>query len=263
MYGAIIGDICGSIYEFNNFKTDNPGEIQLIDPRCFFTDDTVLTCAIMDAVLSKWNYKKALYRWANKYPKRGYGQGFALWYTSFLPKPYNSFGNGSAMRVSSIGWAFDTIEETLAEAKRSAEVTHNHPEGIKGAQAVAAAIFLARHGRSKESIKKCIEDTFGYNLHRTLKDIRPQYTFSGSCQGTVPEAIIAFLESNDFTGAIQNAISLGGDADTLACITGSIAEAYYKDIPVELKEFAEQNLGREMINLVHKFYNMYYRNYIP
>ena len=259
MYGAIIGDICGSIYEFNNFKTDSPGEIQLIDPRCFFTDDTVLTCAVMEALLLKRNYKKAVYDWANKYPKRGYGHRFILWYTSFFPKPYNSWGNGSAMRVSPIGWAFDTIEEILAEAKRSSEITHNHPEGIKGAQATAAAIFLARQGKSKEIIKKCIEDTFGYNLHRTLKDIRPEYKFNESCQETVPEAIVAFLESEDFTGAIQNAISLGGDADTLACITGSIAEAYYKNIPEELLEFANRLLSREMRDLLEKFYKRFMR----
>ena len=259
MYGAIIGDICGSIYEFNNFRTDNPDEIQLIDPRCFFTDDTVLTCAIMDALLSNRNYKKAVYRWANKYPKRGYGHRFVLWYTSFFPKPYNSFGNGAAMRASSIGWAFDTIEETMAEAKRSAEITHNHPEGIKGAQATAIAIFLARQGKGKEIIKKCIEDTFGYNLDRTLKNIRPLYVFNESCQGTVPEAIIAFLESEDFTSAIQNAISLGGDSDTLACITGGIAEAYYKNIPEELIEFANRILSQEIRDLLEKFYKQFRR----
>ena len=257
MYGAIIGDICGSIYEFNNFKTDNPEKIQILDPRCFFTDDTVLTCAIIDAVLSKRDYKKAVYSWAKKYPKRGYGTRFIQWFTSLSPTPYNSWGNGSAMRVGGIGWAFETIEETLIEAKRSAEITHNHPEGIKGAQATAAAIFLARGGKTKEVIKKCIEDSFGYNLRRTLREIRPNYSFDESCQRTVPEAIVAFLESNDFTGAIQNAISLGGDADTLACITGGIAEAFYKEIPDELIKFAKQKLPRKMLDLLEKFYGKY------
>ena len=257
MYGAIIGDICGSIYEYEKFKTDNPGEIPLIDSRCFYTDDTVLTCATIDALLKKRNYKKAAYRWANDYPGRGYGKKFVLWCTSLFPRPYNSFGNGSAMRVSGIGWAFETIEETLSEAKRSSEITHNHPEGIKGAEATAAAIFLAREGNNKEIIKKCIEDTFGYNLQRTLKDIRPNYTYDLSCQGTVPEAIIAFLESNDFTGAIQNAISLGGDSDTLACITGGIAEAYYKKIPEELITFANRALCKDMVKLLEKFYQEY------
>ena len=257
MYGAIIGDICGSIYEFDNFKTENPGEVPIPDPRCYFTDDSVLTCAVMDAILSDRNYEEAVFRWANKYPKRGYGGRFVRWFTSADPKPYNSWGNGSAMRVSAVGWAFDTIGETLAEAKRSAEITHNHPEGIKGAQATAAAIFLARQGSSKETIKKYIEDTFGYNLQRTLKEIRPKYVFNESCQGTVPEAIITFLESEGFTGAIQNAISLGGDSDTLACITGGIAEAYYKKIPDELLEYADSLLSREMVDLLNRFYERY------
>jgi len=261
MYGAIIGDICGSIYEYKNFKADNPSDIPIPGQGCFFTDDSVLTCAVIDALLSRRNYKKAVYHWANKYPKRGYGQRFVSWHTSLFPKPYNSYGNGSAMRVSAIGWAFDSIEETLAEAKCSAEITHNHPEGIKGAQATAAAVFLAREGKSKEVIKKCIEDTFGYNLQRTLENIRPKYVFDESCQGTVPEAIIAFLESDDYTGAIQNAISLGGDADTLACITGGIAEAYYKKIPADLIEFADKTLSTEMVELLGKFYQLYSKSY--
>ena len=254
MYGAIIGDICGSSFEFKNFKTDNPSEIPLPAPNSDFTDDTVLTCAIIDALLKKRNYKKAVYRWANKYPKRGYGQGFAVWHTSFFPKPYNSCGNGSAMRVSAIGWVFETIEETLAEAKKSAEITHNHPEGIKGAQAVASAIFLARNGKNREIIKNYIENTFNYNLQRTLKEIRPVYQFDATCQGSVPEAIIAFLESEDYISAIQNALSIGGDSDTIACITGGIAEAYYKKIPAELISFAKGVLSKEMAALLEKFY---------
>lgn len=254
MYGAIIGDICGSIYEFHNCKTENPSEIKLIDPHCFFTDDTVLTCAIIDALLSKRDYQKAVYRWANKYPNRGYGGKFIVWHTSLFPKPYNSWGNGSAMRVSAIGWAFNTIEETLEEAKRSAEITHNHPEGIKGAQATAAAIFLARQGKSKDIIKKCIKDTFGYDLSRTLNEIRPNYEFDESCQGTVPESLIAFLESDDFPDAIKKAISLGGDTDTLACITGSIAEAFYRKIPEDLLNFAKKIITKGMVELLDKFY---------
>lgn len=254
MYGAIIGDICGSIYEFHNLKVYDPKKIPLIDERCFFTDDTVCTCAIIDALLSNKNYKKAVYRWANKYPKRGYGHRFALWYTSLFPRPYNSWGNGSAMRVSGIGWEFGTIDETLEEAKRSARITHNHPEGIKGAQATAAAIFLARNGQSKDTIKMFIEDTFGYNLHRSLAEIRPHYEFDETCQGSVPEAIIAFLESEDYTTTIQNAISIGGDTDTIACIAGGIAEAYYKHIPNELLDFAKQKLSEEMVELLDRFY---------
>jgi ADP-ribosylglycohydrolase len=211
----------------------------------------------MDTLLAKRNYKKTVYRWANKYPKRGYGVKFVIWKTSIFPKPYNSFGNGSAMRASAVGWAFDSIEETLAEAKRSAEITHNHPEGIKGAQAVAAAIFLARLGKSKDEIRKYIADTFRYNLDRTLNDIRPGYKFNESCQGTVPEAIIAFLESDDYTTSIQNAISLGGDSDTLACITGGIAEAFYRKIPNELIQLTNQKLTQEIVELLDRFYERF------
>ena len=256
MYGAIIGDICGSIYEFENFKTDNPAEIPIPPPRGFFTDDTVLTCAVMEALMTDRDYKRAVYAWANKYPDSGYGGRFCSWFRSSDPKPYNSWGNGSAMRVSAVGWAFDTIEETLAEAKRTSEITHNHPEGIKGAEATAVAVFLARKGETRETIKSYIEKTFGYNLHRTLNNIRPKYSFDESCQRTVPEAIIAFLESENFTGSIQNAISLGGDADTLACITGGIAEAFYREIPKNLIEFAKKKLTVEMVELLGRFYGI-------
>jgi len=259
MYGAIIGDICGSIYEFINYKTDHPEQIDLLNPNGFFTDDSVLTFAVMDALLTDRDYRQKVYTWANKYPDSGYGGRFCSWFRSKNPEPYNSWGNGSAMRVCPVGWAFETVEETLAEAKRSAEITHNHPEGIKGAQATALAIFLARNGKSKDVIKKCIEDTFGYNLDRTLAGIRPSYKFNESCQETVPEAIIAFLESNDFSGAIQNAISLGGDADTLACISGGIAEAYYRGIPVKLIEFASRKLTNKMVELMVNFYARYYQ----
>ena len=258
MYGAITGDICGSIYEFENFKTDNPAEIPIPDEHCFFTDDTVLTCAIMDALMIDRDYKRTVYAWANKYPNCGYGGRFQAWFRSHNPEPYNSWGNGSAMRVSPVGWAFNIIEETLAEARNSADITHSHPEGIKGAQATAAAVFLARQGESKKKIKSYIEKTFGYNLNRTLKDIRPNYKFDESCQGTVPEAIIAFLESDDFTGAIQNAISIGGDSDTLACITGGIAEAYYKRIPGGLFNFARRKMTDEMVEVVTGFYARFY-----
>ena len=226
MYGAIIGDICGSVYKPNNFKTYNPSEILIPNPRGFFTSNTVLTCVVIDALLSERNYKEALYR-----------------------------DNGAAAQVSPVGWAFDTIEETLTEAKRFAEITHNHPEGIKSAQATAAAVFLARNKERKDTIKKYIEDTFGYNLHRTLKDIRPQYALDESCQGAAPEAIIAFLESDDYTGAIQYAISLCGDSTTLACIAGGIAEAYYSQIPDELLEYANNILPAKMKELLKKFYD--------
>jgi ADP-ribosylglycohydrolase len=252
-YGAVVGDICGSIYQWNNRKTDKPSEIELINSKCYFTDDTVLTAAVADAARTDWDYQRAIYAWANRYSDLEYGTNFFNWFHSDNLKPYQSYGNGSAMRVSYIGWAFttDTVSphtNGLAEmfleeeARASAEVTHNHPEGIKGAQAVATAIFLARKNESKDKIKQFIQSKFEYDLNRTLDEIRPTYRFDVTCQGSVPQAIIAFLESHDFVSAIQNAISIGGDSDTIACITGSIAEAYYKEIPQELKDFAKSKL---------------------
>jgi len=266
MMGAIIGDICGSIYEFDNRKTDQPETIELINSECFYTDDTVLTAAVAEAVFSDGNYEKSILKWARAYPKESYGYSFRAWFLSDYPQPYNSYGNGSAMRVSSIGWAFDTLEETLLEAEKSAACTHNHMEGKKGAKATAAAIFLARSGKTKLEIKNFIESEYGYNLSRSLAEIRPLYTFDETCQGTVPQAITAFLESNDFTHAIQCAISIGGDSDTLAAITGGIAEAFYSrtekkfriypGIPVELKEFADSKMNTDILSVIHKYYHV-------
>jgi ADP-ribosylglycohydrolase len=242
----------GSIYEFNNHKSV---DFELFDPRCEFTDDSIVTVAVakwlvIDKQHTLEKLEECLVDFGKRYPNPmgGYGGGYVRWL--FHPehlnvyrdkntdgslktgrRPYNSWGNGSAMRVSAVGWAFDTLEETLEIAKRSAEITHNHPEGIKGAQATAAAIFLGRTGKSKQEIKDYISKTFGYDLNRTCDEIRSTYSFDGSCQGTVPEAIIAFLESNDFESAIRLGVSLGGDTDTLVCITGGIAEAFYKEIP--------------------------------
>jgi len=244
--GAAIGDICGSIYESANRKTDKPEEIDLLDARCFITDDTAMTAAIADAARTDKDYQKALFTWANRYPDLGYAGLFWQWFHSSDPKPYNSWGNGSAMRVSPIGWLFDDEETVLAEAKRSAEPTHNHPEGIKGAQSVALAIFLLRTGATKEQIKERIEKDFGYDLSKTLAEIRPTYEFDVSCQGSVPVAFIAFLESHDFVSTIQNALSVGGDSDTLAAIAGSIAEAHYKNIPTEVQEFACAKLPHDI-----------------
>ena len=247
--GAVIGDTVGSIYEFNNHKSV---DFELFDPRCKFTDDSIVTVAVakwlvIDKEHTLENLEECLVDFGTRYPNPmgGYGGGYVRWL--FYPRelktygevitsksgrhPYNSWGNGSAMRVSAVGWAFDTLEETLEIAQRSAEITHNHPEGIKGAQATAAAIFLGRTGKSKQEIKDYISKTFGYDLNRTCDEIRSTYSFDGSCQGTVPEAIIAFLESNDFESAIRLGVSLGGDTDTLVCITGGIAEAFYKEIP--------------------------------
>lgn len=228
MLGAIAGDIIGSVYEHRPVKTT---EFPLFVAGCRFTDDTVLTVAVADCLLHGKGYAQKFEDYYYRYPNAGFGGGFHAWASSHDHKPYNSWGNGSAMRVSPVGWAFDDLQQVLDEATKSAEVTHNHPEGIKGAQATAAAIFLARTGSTKADIKRKIESTFGYDLSRTLDEIRPAYSFDISCQGTVPQAITAFLESAGYEDAVRKAISLGGDSDTLACITGGIAEAFYKSVP--------------------------------
>lgn len=226
MLGAIAGDIVGSVYEFNNYRGK---DFSLLQTASTFTDDTILTVAVADALLTGVDYVTAFKQYYQRYPNPcgSYGARFAQWAASAKPEPYNSWGNGSAMRVSPIGFALDTLEAVLHEAERSAAVTHNHPEGIKGAQATATAIFLARQGASKGDIKTHVETIFGYDLSRKLDDIRPVYRFNESCQETVPEALIAFLESEDFEDALRNAVSLGGDSDTLTCITGGVAEAFY------------------------------------
>lgn len=231
MIGAIAGDIIGSIYEFENIKTL---EFPLFQKNCFFTDDTVLTIALADALLHKKNYADMMKEYYWRYPNAGYGGSFIKWAKASKPEPYNSWGNGAAMRISPVAWAFDTIEEVLEQAAHYTAITHNHTEGIKGAQATAAAIYLARTGSSKGEIKKYVEETFGSELTKTCDEIRPAYQFDVSCQGTVPPAITAFLESTDFEGAVRLAVSLGGDTDTLACITGSIAEAYYGGVPSDI-----------------------------
>lgn len=249
MIGAITGDIVGSIYEWNNIKTT---EFPLFGEGCFFTDDTVMTIAVADWLMHGGNLESILKTYGKKYPNVGYGGMFKNWLQSENPKPYNSWGNGSAMRVSPVGWLFDTLEETVNVARQTAEITHNHPEGIKGAQAVALCIFLARNGKSKESIKDSIQMLFEYDLERTCDEIRPDYLFNESCQGTVPEAVIAFLESDNYESAIRLAISLGGDSDTLACITGGIAEAFY-GIPPWIKKEALNRLTDELRDVVLEF----------
>jgi ADP-ribosylglycohydrolase len=248
--GAIAGDIIGDIYEFDNIKTV---EFDLFDEDSDFTDDSVLTLATMDTLLKQKDYTENYQEFGRNYPDRGYGGTFYDWIYSDDPEPYNSWGNGSAMRVSPVGWYANSIDEALSEAKKSAEVTHNHPEGIKGAQATAAAVYMARTGKSKDEIKKFVVDTFGYDLDRKLDDIRPGYDFDVSCQGSVPEAIIAFLESTDFESAIRLAISVGGDSDTIACITGGIAEAFYKDVPDKIVENVLEILPPELVKIVEDF----------
>jgi ADP-ribosylglycohydrolase len=253
--GAIAGDIIGSSYEFNNVKSL---DFELFPKGTYFTDDSVLTVATMDVLLNQTGYTETYQYYGEVYPHRGYGERFKSWIYSDKPEPYNSWGNGSAMRVSPIGWYCNTIDDVLTEAKKSAEVTHNHIEGIKGAQAVASAVYLARSGKKKEEIKRFITDTFAYDLDRTIDEIRPAYTFDVSCQGSVPEAIIAFLESTDFENAIRLAVSIGGDSDTIASITGGIAEAYYKTIPVHIAQMVTIILGPDlMIDTVIPFSRKY------
>jgi len=250
LLGAIAGDIIGSVYEFNN---THRYDFEFFTPQSDFTDDTILTVAVADCILHGKDYARTIWEYGNRYPDRGYGIRFLNWLGSKDLKPYNSFGNGSAMRVSPIGFAFDTLEETLAEARRSAEVTHNHPEGIKGAQAVAAAIFLARRGETKLQITEYASSTFGYNLSRTLDEIRPNYGFDETCQGSVPEAIIAFLESNDYEDALRKAVPLGGDSDTIACITGGIAHAFYGGVPENIVEEVRNRLDPGLLRIVDEF----------
>ena len=248
MYGAILGDMIGSPYEFDRGAKIKAFPLFIETSR--FTDDTVMTVAVADALLYAGidaEEKKictavvsSMQHWGEKYPNAGYGGKFREWLKEKVPKPYGSFGNGSAMRVSPVGWLYDSIERTREVARWTAEVTHNHPEGIKGAESVASAIYLARTGESKETIQKYIEEEFGYNLTRTLKEIRPAYRMDVTCQGSVPEAMIAFLESTDFEDAVRNAVSIGGDTDTTACIAGSIAEAYYGLTPTLEKECLER-----------------------
>jgi ADP-ribosylglycohydrolase len=251
MKGAITGDIIGSHYEFQPCKEKS---FLLFGDYYYYTDDTVLTLAIADAIINKESYEKCLLKWSRKYPDQSWGDRYNAWFRSDTQEPYNSFGNGSAMRVSPVGWAFNTLEETLLEAKKSAEVTHNHPEGVKGAQSVASAIFMARNKFSKQEIKDYVEKTFKYDLSRKYVEIQPNYTMDGSCQGSVPEAIICFLESTDFEDSVRNAIALGGDADTQACIAGSIAEAFYGEVPEKIWKKCELELDDEMTQLINQFY---------
>ena len=254
MYGAILGDIIGSPFEFD--RGDKTKDFELFTSGCGFTDDSVMTIAIAEAQITVGPFatvdeiegavKSAMIDWGNRYPDAGYGGRFRYWLREKNPKPYGSFGNGSTTRVSAVGWLYATLDRTREVARATANVSHNHPEGIKGAEATASAIYLARNGASKEEIKAYIEKEFQYDLNRTLDEIRPYYYMDETCQKTVPEAIIAFLEAENFEDAIRNAVSLGGDTDTLGTITGSIAEAFF-DIQAILIAECRERIDDEMM----------------
>jgi ADP-ribosylglycohydrolase len=243
MIGAIAGDIIGAPYEQHPLRSTR---FPLFQARSRFTDDTVLTAAVADAILAGGDYLGSIRRFARRHPHAGYGGTFRRWMDAGDPRPYGSWGNGSAMRVSPVGFAFDDERTVLDEAARSAAVTHDHPEGIKGAQATALAVFLARSGGDRHTIRTEVASRFGYDLGRTVASIRPGYAFDVSCQGSVPEAIIAFLDADSFEGAVRNAVSLGGDSDTLACIAGGIAEAFHGGIPEHIAATARSLLTADL-----------------
>ena len=258
MYGAILGDIIGSPYEFD--RSPKRKDFPLFSAGSVYTDDSMMTVAVAEALMdtlgaSDSERRKALIdsmqKWGRRYPDAGYGGSFYGWIFSKDPRPYNSWGNGSAMRVSSAGWLFDTLEQTRCAARDTAGVTHNHPEGIKGAEAAASVIWLARNGRSKQEIRKYVEAEF-YTLDKTCDQIRPTYHFDVSCQGTVPPAITAFLEGESFEDVIRTAVSLGGDCDTLTCIAGGMAEAMY-GVPEEMKQECRMRLEPDMVRVLDRF----------
>ncbi len=252
MLGAIVGDIIGSPYEGKRSRIKEI-EFALFSGESVFTDDTVCTVAVADWILNGGSLAELFHEYVDRYPHAGYGQSFFDWCFRREREPYNSWGNGSAMRVSPAGWARETLKETLALAKRSAAVTHNHPDGVLGAQAVAGCIFNARRGGTTEEIREFVDAWIGYDLRSTLDEIRPDYRFDVSCAGSVPESIIAFLESTDFESAVRNAVSLGGDSDTMAAIAGSIAEAFYGGVPQPLVEEAMSRLDDDLADVVTTF----------
>lgn len=254
MLGAIVGDYIGSVHEFHAPKVK---DFVLLDPGCTVTDDSILTLAVAEWLMDGGDLAGRFHELVSAFPDAGWGGMFHKWARVRSREPYNSFGNGAAMRVSPVGWAFATLEETLEAAAASSRVTHDHPEGIKGAQATAAAVFLARTTRDKSVIRDEITRRFGYDLSRTLAEIRPTYGFDETCQRTVPEAVTAFLEASDFEDAVRNAISLGGDADTLACIAGGIAHAYFGGVPVELAEPALRAVPAALLPIWTRFRERY------
>lgn len=250
MLGAIAGDVIGSVYESVGLKTT---EFTLFTFGSRFTDDTVLTVATAAALLSGGDYGAFYHAYGKQYPRAGYGGAFRRWLADGSRAPYGSWGNGSAMRVSPIGLAAASADEALAWAEASAAVTHDHPEGIRGAQAVALAVFLAKSGESMDVMRREVTDRFGYDLSRGLDEIRPGYSFEISCQASVPQAIVAFLEADGPEQAIRNAISLGGDADTQAAIAGGIAEAFWGELPPHLVQETLCRLPQQFIEVIDEF----------
>lgn len=250
MLGALFGDMVGSRFEWNNYKAK---DFELCHVDCRATDDSVLTIATAQALLDNVPFGDVYRCWYQRFPHAGYGRSFTAWAQGHSTGGYNSFGNGAAMRVAPVGWYGQALEEVMEVARQSALPTHNHPEGIKGAQAVATAIFLARCGKTKEQVKSWIEQNFGYDLSMTPDDIRPDYTFDVTCQGSVPQALMCFLHSSDFEDAIRTAVSIGGDSDTIACISGGIAEAFYGGVPHDLAQWCLGNLAQSQRRVVECF----------
>lgn len=258
MLGALVGDIIGSAYEFHNTKSM---DFEMFVRKSKFTDDSVMTLAVAEWLMKDKTHSamgliKCMQELGRRYPDAGYGGTFVRWLFAREPQPYNSWGNGAGMRVSPVGLYAETLEEALELAEITASVSHNHPEGVKGAQAIAASVFLCKEGQSKQKIKEYVEETFGYNLHRTIAEIRPRYGFDVSCQGSVPEAIIAFLEGNSFEEVIRLAISLGGDSDTIGAMAGAIAACRYP-IPEEIAEKCNRLLTEDLRDIKNMFMNFY------
>lgn len=255
MLGAIAGDMIGSVYEHRKqwLIDRHPNFEPLFAPKAKFTDDTVLTAAVADYILHARDLVETLKVYANTYPNAGYGKAFQAWAAADDDAPYNSFGNGSAMRVSPVAYAYATLDEVLLRARETAEVTHNHPEGVKGAQAIAASVFLARTGATKADIAQYVEGRFNYDLRRSIDEIRWTYTFDSSCAGSVPQAITAALESTDFEHAVRLAVSLGGDCDTLASMAGAIAEALYGGVPAAIELQTRARLDEHLTGIVDAF----------
>ncbi|MBD8018068.1 ADP-ribosylglycohydrolase family protein [Weeksellaceae bacterium Sa1CVA4] len=250
MIGAIAGDIIGSRFEWKNYKSK---DFTLLNKDCKFTDDTVMTVAVADAIMNRKDLATTLKFYGRRYPNRGYGGLFNRWIYTDCAETYNSFGNGSAMRASAAGFYAKTLREAINLGHKTAEITHSHPEGLKGAESVAAAIFLAKSGKSRSEIQEFITVLFGYDLNFTCDTIRENYSFDETCQGSVPQAIVAFLDSTDYEDAIRNAISIGGDSDTIATITGGIATAFYGGIPDEIRNFSINKLSPELRRVVLEF----------